>query len=300
LDSEDTPMKNVTSDTCEAVCDSTPECVAFSRFQNNTDRHNQYGDCYLRSNVSLSECDVEANSSWWNSPWTTEEQTAPPPLTGIITYHLFEPKYTGLENRDAGDFKGDAGFIFGTFGSWSKGNPEASMEHNIIEMSEVTVTGWGKYEECNAPGAVGMFTCPENQTEYCCTMRDNGKEVPTHHTATQLPGVEVGFSSLGPAFGFSGWWYSFPMESQGITWTEKNLRRVAGKCMGNAWRQDAGGCSHCGKTLDTCVADCIKAALCVNGSVTDLQVTWDRVFADPDECPEVAPPSDTEAVGIVV
>lgn len=84
-------------------------------------------------------------------------QVEPPPLT-VTTYHLFESKYSGLANRDAGDFKGDAGFIFNTFSNWSKGNPEASMEHNIIEMSEVNVTGWGHYEECNAPGANQGFS----------------------------------------------------------------------------------------------------------------------------------------------
>merc|ERR1711998_820240 len=83
-----------------------------------------------------------------------------PPLTGNIVYHLLERKYTGLANRDGGDFKGDAGFIFGTFNKFEVTNPEASMEHNILEMSEVNVTGWGQYEECNAPGCTGMFTCP--------------------------------------------------------------------------------------------------------------------------------------------
>merc|ERR1712080_600621 len=124
--------------------------------------------------------------------WARYTEVEPPPLTGLFTYHLFEPKYTGLANRDAGDFKGDVDFIFTTFGKWSKGNPEASMEHNVIEMSEVNVTGWGKYEECNAPGADGHFVWPTNQTDYCCTVHGkDGGSIPTNHTATQLPGLEM-------------------------------------------------------------------------------------------------------------
>merc|ERR1711865_1164774 len=160
----------------------------------------------------------------------------------------------------------------------------------ILEMSEVNVTGWGEYEECNAPGAVGMFKCPKSQTDYCCTTFDptnRSHEVPANHTRTSLPGVEVNFISLGSQFGFGGWWLSFPKESENVTWTEKLLRRISGKCLGDAWRKDAGGCSTCGTDLDQCVASCIRASLCVNGSVTLLQATWDRVFADPKECPDV-------------
>merc|ERR1712203_620698 len=58
-----------------------------------------------------------------NPPAPTPPQ---PPLTGNIVDHLFEPKFTGLANKDGGDFKGDMGFIFGTFASYEVGNPEAS------------------------------------------------------------------------------------------------------------------------------------------------------------------------------
>merc|ERR1712203_958930 len=206
----------------------------------------------------------------------------------------FEPKFTGLANRDAGDFKGDMGFIFGTFASYEVGNPAASIEHNIFEMSEVNVTGWGKYEECNAPGCTGLFTCP-NGTEYCCT---TGRKPPvlSNHTKDQLPGLEKSSMSLGHDFGFSGWWFSFPKESQGTTWSEKLLRRVSGKCVGDAWRKDAGGCSQCGQSLDSCVADCIKGALAKDGSTDLLQKTWDRVFSSKEECPDVALPSETVVV----
>jgi len=207
-------------------------------------------------------------------------------------WHLFERKYTGLAGKDGGDFKGDAGFIFGTFNKFEDTNPEASMEHNILEMSEVNVTGWGQYEACNAPGCTGMFTCPANQTDYCCTLGHR----PAEHTNTTLPGLEANKMSLGPQFGFGGWWYSFPKESEGVTWTEKRLRRINGKCLGDAWRQDAGGCADCGDSLDKCVADCIKAALVPDGNTTLLQATWDRVFNDPNECEEVALPEDIVVV----
>merc|ERR1712176_982639 len=38
-------------------------------------------------------------------PWPPH---APPPNKTVTTYHLFQPKYTGLANKDAGDFLGDA------------------------------------------------------------------------------------------------------------------------------------------------------------------------------------------------
>jgi hypothetical protein len=201
---------------------------------------------------------------------------------------LFERKYTGLANKDAGDYKGDISFIFSTFQSFRKGNPEASMEANIIEMSEVNVTGFGQYEACNAPGCTGRHVCPANSTVYCCeTQGTPGGGGPANHTKTTLPGLRG--ASHDPSK-FAGWWFSFPLESEGTTWTQKLRRRIDGKCMGNAWRKDAGGCDSCGESLDECVATCIQAAL-GNGSSTLLHQTWDRVFSDPKECPDVAPPA---------
>jgi hypothetical protein len=156
-------------------------------------------------------------------------------------------------------------------------------------MSEINVTGWGQYDECNAPGAHQMhFSCPKNQTEYCCTTHDDkGHEVPAKNTKHSLPGVEVNFISLGPKYGFPGFWFSFPRESENITWTEKKVRRIAGLCLGNAWRKDAGGCGECGIALDPCVATCIQRESMPDGNVTLLQKTWDRVFANTTECPDV-------------
>jgi len=276
LDAGDTAIKNVTAMECQAACDNTASCEVITLSGQISPWRPSPGDCYLRSDVDFTQCDASKS----DKTWTTFEHVEPPPLT-VITYHLFEPKYTGLENRDAGDFKGDASFIFSTFNNFSKGNPEASMEHNIIEMSEVNVTGWGQYEECNAPGADGFFVCPANQTEYCCTHN----RAPTNHTRTQLPGLEVPATQL--KGGSGGFWFSFPTESQGVTWTETVLRRIAGKCLGNAWRADAGGCDACGDVLDQCVADCIQASLVIDSNITLLQQTWDRVFADQTECPDM-------------
>jgi len=292
LDANDTAIFNVTTQDCEAACGSATNCAVIT-VKGGGRRRKPSGptECYLRSDVNLSQCEV--SESKYDNTWTTYTQVDPPPLMGLITYHLFEAKYTGVANRDAGDFKGDADFIFSTFSSWSKGNPEASMEHNIIEMSEINVTGWGVYEECNAPGAEGMFTCPENQTEYCCTHHDpknHSHNIPAIHTSTQLPGLEMAPSMSSLKGGSGGFWFSFPKESQGVTWTEKTLRRIAGKCVGDAWRKDAGGCDECGEALDQCVATCIQASLCKDDDITLLQATWDRVFADVTECPEVSPP----------
>lgn len=298
LDPFDKPMKNVTYTQCLTHCDEQSSCVAFARSFDPHNWRSEYADCYFLSHVNIDECEKSDLTFW-----STNVQAAPPPLTGNIMYHLFEPKYTGLADKDAGDFKGDSGFIFDTFSSWSKGNPEASMESNIIEMSEVNVTGWSRYEECNAPGADGWFTCPKRDKDYCCTVEDpnnRGHHIPANHTRNQLPGLEPCVMSLGWQFGFPGWWYSFPKESQGITWHEKVKRRIAGLCLGNAWRKEAGGCAQCGTNmtkLDKCVADCVKGKLAAHGNVTRLQQVWDRVFADPKECPNV--PFPTESVVVV-
>jgi len=287
VDDADAPMYNVTLDVCEAACDDTASCIAVTQ-KGGSRRRRPSGatECYLRSAINVTEC--EQSSGEWN----TFAQVEPPPLTGLVTYHLFEPKYTGLVDRDAGDFKGDASFIFGCFSNYSKGNPEASIDHNIIEMDEVNVTGWGTYEQCNAPGAEGHFTCPANQTDYCCTVHGpNGENIPTNHTSTQLPGLEISPRDL--KGGSGGYWYSFPAESRGVTWTNKLVRRIAGKCLADAWRKDAGGCLECGDDNDECVAKCIQEVLVPNNDITPLEATWDRVFADPQECPEVPGPSST-------
>lgn len=288
LSSHDAPVKNKTSDECQSICDNTSHCTAVSQPFDPHHWHNPYNDCYFRSDVELSKCDVSDTTFW-----KTYTQVSPPPLTRNRLYHLFESKYTGLADKDAGNFKGDSGFIFDTFAKWSRGNPEASLENNILEMSEVNVTGWGRYEQCNAPGARGFFTCPGKDDDYCCTVNDPTNEshhIPANHTRTQLPGVEVSVESLGLQFGFPGWWMSFPKESENVTWTSKLLRRIEGKCLGESWRKDAGGCKECGGALDQCVAHCVEASLCANGSVQRLQETWDRVFANPNECPDVPLP----------
>jgi hypothetical protein len=206
-------------------------------------------------------------------------------------WHLFEGKYTGLANKDGGDFKGEMGFIFSTFSKFEETNPEASIEHNIFEMSEVNVTGWDRYQPCNAPGCTGMFTCPVDG-DYCCTI---GRS-PAPNDNTTLPGREKSPMGLGKNYGDKGYWYSFPRESQNVTWTEKMLRRVEGKCVANEWRKDAGGCEDCGEELDSCVADCIKAALAKDGDTTLLRATWDRVFNSTEICPDLPLPENASLI----
>jgi hypothetical protein len=199
---------------------------------------------------------------------------------------MFEPKYTGLANKDGGDFLGDASFIFMTFNRFEADNPEADIQDNIIEMSTVTVEDWStQYLKCNAPGAVynsshgSSMNCPSTNTDYCCT--GNKSEM----TDSTLPGYETGRMTGG------GYWFSFPKASEGTTWTEKVERRIKGSCIGNAWRQDAGGCSECGTDLDQCVATCIMNALAPSSGYgqrdyTKLRPSWDKAFSDKTFCPE--------------
>merc|ERR1719379_677162 len=109
-----------------------------------------------------------------HAPGPSPSPAAAPNKT-VTVYHLFEPKYTGLANKDGGDFMGDASFIFMTFNSFEAGNPEADIQDNIIEMSTVTVEDWSTdYLKCNAPGAVyngsrgQQLDCPSTSTDYCC------------------------------------------------------------------------------------------------------------------------------------
>jgi len=220
--------------------------------------------------------------------WPPSPHPKPPNKT-VTIYHLFEPKYTGLANKDGGDFTGDASFIFLTFNPFEEDNPEADIQDNVLEMSTVTVTDWSReYLKCNAPGAVynsshshTQLNCPKTSKDYCCT--GNKTEV----TADTLPAYESSYMTGG------GYWFSFPKASEGKTWHEKVERRIKGSCVGNAWRKDAGGCSECGSNLDQCVAKCIESALTsvVHGwpprrDYTKLLPSWEKAFADKTMCPD--------------
>jgi len=218
-----------------------------------------------------------------------------PPSKTVTTYHLFERKYTGLANKDAGDFEGEASFIFKTFNSFEAGNPEASMQHNIIEMSTVTVEDWSwKYLRCNAPGAVYSgpgqgLNCPSSNVDYCC---EGNRSALTAETLPAYHFVDEG-----------GFWFSFPKASEGKKWTEKLQRRINGSCVGNAWRKAAGGCSHCGPDLDECVAWCIQSHLPATsdhyphrGHRSSLRSVWDKAFSDKTLCPDQPLPADATAI----
>jgi len=239
--------------------------------------------------VDLQSCDLEKEEK---KKWATFVKVDPAPLSGNIVYHLFEPKYTGLANKDAGDFLGDAAFIFMTFNPFEADNPEADIQDNIIEMSTVTVKEWGtEYLKCNAPGAVYNGThgqamdCPKESATYCCT---GNRSVITSATS---PSYETGSMTGG------GYWVSFPAASEGTMWTEKVERRIKGSCIGNLWREQAGGCSECGSDLDQCVASCIQKAL-VGGyyghyDYSKLKTGWDNAFTDPTVCPDQPLPKTT-------
>merc|ERR1711977_372031 len=224
------------------------------------------------------------------SSWPHPSSSAPNKT--VTTYHLFQRKYTGLANKDAGDFTGDASFIFLTFNPFEAGNPESSMQHNIIEMSTVNVEDWStEYLKCNAPGAVYSgrgqgLDCPSSNTDYCCTGNRSAL------TAETLPAYE--------AHG-GGYWFSFPKASEGKKWTEKLQRRINGSCVGNAWRKEAGGCSQCGADLDQCVATCIQSALVQSSDhyhkdYTRLRSVWDKAFSNKTLCPDQPLPGDARAI----
>jgi hypothetical protein len=239
---------------------------------------------------------VASQAAFGHAKSPNETVTVSPPDKTVTVYHLFEPKYTGLAGKDAGDFLGEASFIFLTFSTFEADNPEASIQDNIMEMSTVTVDDWGTvYLKCNAPGAKyngshgEELNCPNSTSHYCCS--GNRSEV----TADTLPGYETNRMTGG------GYWYSFPMESEGNKWTQKLERRIKGSCLGGAWRSAAGGCAECGADLDQCVATCIQKALTSgfpwHRDYSGLKPTWDKVWGDKTLCPDQPfPPTATAIV----
>jgi len=240
------------------------------------------------------------------NPSISPSPTLPPNKT-VTVYHMFEPKYTGLANKDGGDFMGDASFIFLTFNPLEVGNPEADITDNIFEMSTVTVEDWGtEYIQCTAPGTTTVVKnktytiCPSTSSDYCC--HGNKTEI----TADTLPAWEnlPGLTGGEPQHPAPGYWFSFPKASEGTKWTETVERRIKSACLGEAWRSDAGGCPECGNALDECVSKCIESALAPISSpsplaprnYTKLQATWDRVFQDKALCPDQPFPGVTTAV----
>lgn len=217
----------------------------------------------------------------------------PPAPKTITVYHMFEPKYTGLADKDAGDYDGEVSFIFLTFQRFEATNPEAAIGDNIFEMSTVNVTGWGDYAECNAPGCTGAFTCAPNRTDYCCEIK-HGVYNPTSQT---LPGSEAArdYGNLGKKT--NGYWFSFPKESEGVTWTQSKVqRRIKSACLAEAWRAAAGGCPDCEELASQCTAECIKGALVGNGDDSKLKATWDMVFSNKTLCPDQPFPSSVLVV----
>jgi len=194
----------------------------------------------------------------------------------LTTYHMFEPKYTGLADKDAGDYEGEVAFIFMTFKSYEASNPEAAIGQNVFEMSTVNVTGWDKYAMCNAPGAPQC----RSSTSYCCAVT-GGTYQPTQ---TTLPGKKNSAKH--------GYWFSFPKESEGVTWTETIQRRIQSSCVAQAWRDEAGGCPDCQDLATECVANCIQAAL----DDTTMKAVWDRAFSNETMCPNQPFPIATMVV----
>jgi len=211
----------------------------------------------------------------------------------LTVWHMFPRAFTGLANKDAGDFRGEVGFIW--FAFELNNNPEEKIAENIFEMSQVTVKELGSYVACNAPGTASgpkQWHCPATSTEYCCTK--NG-------TASSLPGKKPFGGPPGTELGNGGMWYSFPKESEGKTWNETLVRRIESKCLAEVWRADAGGCPKCGPAVNSsCVANCIKSTLAPRHppiigkhNITLLNNSFHRAFANKTLCPDQPLPSST-------
>merc|ERR1712228_54300 len=132
---------------------------------------------------------------------------------------------------------------------------------------------------------------PPTASEYCCDKNGTGSTLPGKKPFGGPPGTELGNG---------GFWYSFPKESKGKTWTEKVLRRIQSKCLAEVWRADAGGCPSCGIDVNsTCVANCIKTKLAPRHppifgkhNITLLNKSFHKAFANSTLCPDQPLPSD--------
>jgi len=164
-------------------------------------------------------------------------------------------------------------------------------------MSTVTVQKWGtEYLACNAPGAVynssmgKKLDCPKESPDYCCA--GNRTEITAETPAAYKN------------HGGNSTWFSFPKLSEGKLWTQKLERRIQGACVGNLWRQEAGGCSQCGSDLDQCVAACIQEAMVTCTGMgyhkycdySKLQPAWDRAFKNITLCPDQPLPKTSTIV----
>lgn len=164
-------------------------------------------------------------------------------------------------------------------------------------MSTVSVSGLSAdYANCNAPGCLAptcvlLYGCPKTNTDYCCQfgMGPIGKWK-YRPTDTTLPGRRVADGAP------KGWWYSFPKESQGVTWNETVHRRIKSACVAQAWRDAAGGCPDCQDLSTKCVADCIRKQLIVGDDNSKLKAVWDQAFNNKTLCPDEPFPS----VGVIV
>eukprot|EP00666_Eupelagonemidae_sp_cell4sb_P017667 gene17667-6362_t len=67
----------------------------------------------------------------------------------MTTFHVIDPMYTGIRNKNSGDFKGDYTFIIGTI---NRKNTPGTEGANFTVLEQVLVEvngGFSKYAHCN-------------------------------------------------------------------------------------------------------------------------------------------------------
>lgn len=196
----------------------------------------------------------------------------------MTTFHIVPENKTGLENANTGDPAGDIQFALTTMRAC--GGRHQCMDQALLEAVIVTVDGeWREYKQCNPdPAQGGRYIC--------CDGTGSAAEPPCRQTASCSVGREQKVNN-GTKGKYGGWWYSFTACGEGTSWNVSGQpHRIQAKCLGDKWRDAAGGCSQCaGPALGECVRACVIAAV----AVQELENIWYRVIVG-GECPN-APPS---------
>lgn len=203
---------------CEEICEQTEGCVAITHdAQPRWSRQPIVGDCWLRSAVNLTECDLSRPQSW---DTFTAIIPAPPPgpprpswspippeyATNVTLYHI-NPLSLGVvpSDQDTGDALGDmffdlrskvlpfecAQYANSTWAVFDCQNPEVIADDLVITQLVLEVDNrFGKYGMCNVCVEQTDRHSTKNCTdgEYVC---DCGGY--TDHTPC---GASVGFQNL--------------------------------------------------------------------------------------------------------
>jgi len=185
----------------------------------------------------------------------------------VRVFHILDKSAPhGISEMNAGNPRGDMGFIFGTDSDTRARGCKAYFDNGKIELIYVSVKKWGVYQLCNhAPGSM----------TYHCQF-DPHKPKPSADPS--LPGKEKDAHT-------GGWWYSFPAKGLGKSWNDESdfHQSPSPECSGHYISAGAmikyigatAGCHNCDSA-----SKCVDCGACIRKkmSVDKMVDTWNAVF----------------------